>query len=327
MNAVHYDQQGVGDFIHEGIVSLTPAQMKLVLANCEFEDQRPPSQQHITVLANLMERGAWKPKGQINFALKPDGRLILVNGYHRAHAQLLARKSIVWTVTIYKCSTDAEVRALYYSFDTNLRKRGARDILKATHFAADSGLPSDAAAALYSAVSLIASRFSVTDRNFLVNAQPDLRLALAGDYTLQMKSYWECLNGLPASQKARFKAASLTALALVTFKHQKEQAWQFWNGVAQNDGLKKGDPRRALVSALAARKATDTLRMTVAQPILAWNYFFEGREDVQQLRMSESFVPKIAGTPFTGTPPNIAPPKPLAFKSTPQDAASAAPMK
>lgn len=299
------DQQGVRDFLTEGVTSLSPLEMNRALQNCGYAHQRAISERHVLVLADLMRRGRWQPKSQLDFAVL-NGQFILINGYHRAYAQVRSGKTIVWNIALHQVKTEADLRSLYYAFDTNIRARGSRDILKAAEFGGVNGVTGDLANSLYMAVPFIASKFALhpKDKNFLVSNQVDRRLEIAADYAKAAARFGACLEGLPAHRRPKFKSGAVTAVAVITFRFQGETAWEFWTGVAQNDGLKRGDPRLALCTDLMLRKVRGGSADTFAPSIIAWNAFFNERP-LQQIKMLETFVPVIDGTPFDGKPVNV----------------------
>lgn len=298
------DQQGVRDFLTEGVTSLSPLEMNRVLDNCGYENQRRVSEQHVAVLADLMRRGRWQPKSQIDFAIL-DGRYILINGYHRAYAQVRSGKSIVWNIALHHAKTEADLRSLYYAFDTNIRARGSRDILKAAEFGDATGVTGEMADALFRAVPYLASKFSMDpkQKNFLVTRQIDLRLQLAADYAKAANRFDAAVEGMPGSRRFKFRSGGVVAVAVATFRYQSETAWKFWSGVAHNDGLKRGDPRLALCNDLMTRKTAGGV-ITFAPSILAWNAFFNERS-LQIIKVLDTFVPVIDGTPFDGKPVNL----------------------
>jgi hypothetical protein len=299
------DQQSCIESLSEGFGKLSAIEMHRVLQECAYEHQRPISERHVQVLADLMARAQWQPKSQIDFAVIK-GRYILINGYHRAYAQVRSGKAIEWSIALHPCKTEADVRALYYAFDTNVRIRQAQDILRAYEFAESTGLPPQMARALYAAVPFIASRFEVNPRlkDNLITKAVDRRLGLAGEYVKAAGRYSACLDGMREANKKRFLSGAVAAVAVITFRYQSETAWKFWSGVAQNDGLKRGDARHALVMDMFSRtrqKGTATVH-AFAPAMIAWNAFFEDRP-IQLIRVvPEKFVPVIAGTPFDGKP-------------------------
>lgn len=296
------DQQGVRDFLTEGVTSLSPLEMNRVLVNCGYEHQRKVTERHVSVLADLMKRGRWQSKSQIDFAVL-NGRFILINGYHRAYAQVRSGKTIQWSIALHACKTDADLRSLYYAFDTNLRIRGARDILAANEFAQAHGLNGDMAKSLYAAVPLLARKFSTNhyDADVLTSNQVDLRLDLASQFAKAAARYAACLDGIPIRRKRKFLVGGVTAVAVATFRYQSETAWTFWTGVAQMEGLKRGDPRLALASDFMARSVVSGGRAVYLPSIIAWNAFFNDRE-LRIIKVTEHSAAGIDGTPFDGKP-------------------------
>lgn len=299
------EQQGVRDFLTEGVTSLSPLEMNKVLENCGYEHQRAVNDRHVAVLADLMKRGRWQPKSQIDFAVL-NGRYILVNGYHRGYAQVRSGKTIAWSVALHPCRTEADLRSLYYAFDTNIRVRGARDILKAAEFGELHGITGELAAALYAAVPYLASNFALgaSKKNYMVDRQVDRRLQIAAEYAKAAAKFGACFDGVPAHRRAKLRGGAVMAVALATFRYQGETAWQFWTGVAQNDGLKRGDPRLALNTDYMMRKVRGGTLETYAPSIIAWNAFFNERP-LQQIKVLDTFVPVIDGTPFDGKPVKV----------------------
>lgn len=299
------DQQGVRDFLTEGVTGLSPLEMNRVLQNCAYDHQRPVAERHVAVLADLMRRGHWQPKSQIDFAVL-NGRYILINGYHRAYAQVRSGKTIQWSIALHRVKTEADLRALYHAFDTNIRMRGTRDILKASEFTDVTGVPAQMADSLYRAIPYIASKF-ITDprhRNFLAIKQVDRRLEIATDYAKAASRYAAALDGIGGPRKKKLMGGAVTAVAVATFRYQSETAWQFWTGVAQMDGLKRGDARLALASDFMTRKVNGSSAEAFAPSILAWNAFFNERE-MKLVKVLDTFVPVIDGTPFDGKPVNF----------------------
>lgn len=300
------DQQGVRDFVTEGTCSLSAIEMNQVLLNCAYEHQRGISERHVAVLADLMNRNRWQPKSQLDFAVL-DGRYILVNGYHRAYAQVRSGHKITWSIALHPVKSAGDLRALYYAFDTNIRPRSKLDILKAVEFTEMTGVAPGMAGALYAAVPYLASKFTVTtkDRNFLVERQTDRRLAVAAGYSKAAARLSAAIEGMPGIRRLKFKNGAVVAVAVATFRYQSETAWAFWTGVAQNDGLKRGDPRLALCNDFMTRRAVGSRSIEAFAPsIIAWNAFFNERP-LQLIKVLDTFQPIIDGTPFDGKPAKV----------------------
>lgn len=78
--------------------------------------------------------------------------------------------------------------------------------------------------------------------------------------------------------RAKLNTAGVMAVALYTLRYQPGKAHHFWHGLAENDGLKKDDPRAALLRDMFERSANSgSTRQTTQAPVLAWNAYCEGR--------------------------------------------------
>jgi len=85
---------------------------------------------------------------------------------------------------------------------------------------------------------------------------------------------------------------------LYTLRHCAAKAQTFWRGVAEDDGLRRGDPRKALLIDLACRALNaGGARLTVLQPVAAWNAW-HARRELRSIRIREDDPLVIAGTPL-----------------------------
>lgn len=167
-------------FIKEGFVVFSAVQANTVLRECPFDGQHKISKDHVAVLADMMKNDKWEDKDKLDFAIL-HGNPILVNGYHRMHAQVACGKSVKWTVVTHPCASMDDVRGLYYRFDTNTRIRTAVQILAATNFAENAALTKQMSEAVFRAVPLIANDFSTSlkKRDLLTARVVDRRLEYA----------------------------------------------------------------------------------------------------------------------------------------------------
>jgi len=277
---IDFAQQSVRRFLREGFVVLSSQQMDMIKEGCRFDQQRAIDADHVRVLAELMRSHQWQPKDKMDFALLGD-QLILVNGYHRVNAQVSTGMAIEWTVVIHPCSTMDEVRSLYYKFDTNNRTRTQEQILNGIGWADRCGLSKQMGKALFGAIPFIAAGLTAdrTKRDLLTNRIVDRRLQVATDYLRAARLYEECIESAPAKVKAKLLNNGCASVALVTLRFQEAVAMKFWRGVAENDGLKRGDPRHTLVNDILTRNFNSGgAGQTIVAPATAWNAFFENRQ-------------------------------------------------
>lgn len=302
-------QGGAHRFIKDGFIRLSASQMGVVTRECihplQHQVRNPesvPAQQHISVLADIMKRDQWLPYDKIDFA-KLNGRLWLVNGTHRAFAQLKSGKTLDWTIVVHNVADETELRSLFYRFDTNVRARTSNQVLVAAGFDEEHDIPRQVATAVYGAMVVIAQGFKVSKatRDHIFSRVADRRLAAAGAWAKEAKLFAECVKGADTKIKRKLLRSGVAAVALVTLRYQKEMAINFWTGVAENDGLKKQDPRRTLVMDLLNRDMGSGLQVqSCIVPALAWNSWFTGSSR-SIIKVTDSTRLIILGTPFDGS--------------------------
>ena len=291
--------------LHDGFVLLSAHDAGLLLDNCRYDrqvrDLTVGGKKHARVLADIMKRGAWRSKDKLDFALV-GGKYVLLNGHHRLTAQAMSGADIEWTVVIHPCADMTGVADLYYSFDTNLRIRSNHNILAATGIAEEMGLAAMAAEALYRAVPLIEANFdfSAASRDPVIERVIDRRMERMRSFQAEALAFDKAISGASPVIKKRLRAQGPFSVALMAFRHQREIAADFWAGVSDNDGLRKGDARHTYLRYLTAEIGNGRLSAEAGAraAATAWNAFFEGR----QITMIKSAGGKlrIAGTPIRG---------------------------
>src|SRR5690606_12147457 len=63
----------------------------------------------------------------------------------------------------------------------------------------------------------------------------------------------EMIQPAPHNVRNRLRNPGVLAVALMTVKYQPKLAEEFWRGLAENDGLRRGDPRHTLLNDLMGR--------------------------------------------------------------------------
>lgn len=85
----------------------------------------------------------------------------------------------------------------------------------------------------------------------------------------------------------------------MAFRHQPETAVSFWQGLSDNDGLRKGDARHTYLRLLSEPDGgRSTAENGARSAAVAWNAFFEGRQLTMIRVMPGKF--RIAGTVIRG---------------------------
>ena len=285
--------------ITEGRMTLAPADAAVILDTMNYPRQRRAYSHHVALLADLMRRAQWTPGSQIAFG-RLRGELFLVNGQHRLRALMAAGILQTFQVLILGCQTDAELAALYHRFDVAQRGRSVAEILNAADVAVIHGLSKSMTRVVYEAAGYILSGFNRP--NYQVDPvgvrSVDARMEAAEDWWPVAKVYEPIVVAAPEGVRKKLRLPGIASVAFVTLKHQPAKAREFWLGIAKDDGLRIGDPRKTLLKAFASRDLrSDGTNMRAAIPAHAWNAWFRG----DQLQVITSFNPtakRILGTPF-----------------------------
>lgn len=288
--------------IREGVVMLDGAQARAVLEHHAYEHNRDwtKAMKHVDVLAEQMRRGQWLDRSQIDFVSLPDGKLILVNGHHRMAAQAKANVTIRWQVVIRPCATMDDVASVYARHDTNLRARSEENIIDALNLASACGVRPTTARALWRAAPIIANgmRTGRKDDDFLSRSIADDRLKIAMAYAQEARMFEAAMSRAAVKIKDRvIRSGGVSAVALVTFRANVAVAQSFWGGLAENDGLRRADPRATYRDWLLNMGGKASAAPYIFATTKAWNYFHDG-DSLSIIKMTGSPI-RIAGTSYT----------------------------
>jgi hypothetical protein len=299
-------QDVVGLRIYDGArVVIGPEDARKILMDCAFAGQRTINPGNMRAHTLDMQRGLFRPGSQIVFAQMPDDSLILVNGYHRLHAVVEADTVVEFQIMIEPVADHEGVRDLYCSLDTNILKRSDSQISRAADLGAGIGVKQNIAARALGAVAIIASGLRVLK---IVDRPADVvtaygRKDAVKEWAAELRIYADIMGKATKAMKLRLHTQSMMAIALVTLRYQPAEAIEFWTGVAENDGLRKGDPRKALVGVLLEGTHRRRPESGMLHASVAWNAWIEGRP-LRILRIYAKTRCRPIGTPFglTGEP-------------------------
>lgn len=293
------DRAALAVEIREGRLTVTPAVARRILIEYNYERQRAVRRPHVLFLADEMRRGSFQSGSQLAFARHRD-KLILINGQHRLNAQIESQETVEYQVLIQDAQTWAEIHKLYYRQDRGGRGRTEAEVLIAVGVAERYGMTSTLARSVFKAQPLIANNFvwpRIHDDPSLRN--DDLRLDGCKPWWSIAATYGRIIDAAPRMVRKRLEAAQAVAVGLVTLKYQTEKASEFWAGVAGDDGLRRDDPRKALLIDLAAREWARGGTEGALAIATAWNAWFEDRP-LKSVHIYEDASVRIKGTPFDG---------------------------
>lgn len=286
----------------DGVIAVTPELAHRIIMNCGYEKQRPIRGGHVEVLASQMRRREFTPGTQLHFARLPDDEMVLLNGNHRTHAVAKADTTVAFQILVTDVPNYDALRTLYRRHDRTTANRTISDALFAEGIGERHGLRKEISAATFRAMSVIGNRFQGHNKAAAYFKSDEFKLAAAEDWWPVAELFQDAIVKAPVVPvKNNLQKAGVCAVALMTFRHQEAKADAFWRGIANNDGLFEGDPRRAYLTYLATRpRAGGSEVQTAKAAAVAWNAFFRDRK-LHIVRLHSGPV-VILGTPFARPP-------------------------
>lgn len=286
-----------------GVVYVAPGIAKRILAELNFPGQRPVDTGRVYGHRHAIIKGDWLEGHAITFALMSDGRIWLVDGQHRLTAISENDAPVPVTIRTVPVESEAEARHFYAGFDQKKSVRTDKQILDAVGIAKETGLSSKMTSAVYAAAPLLLNDLEPLTGSANIKKRPDMflqhnKLEIVQEWAKEAREYEQLIKSAKKGLLMALRATGVVAVALYTLRHQPATAKQFWSGLAENDGLRKNDPRSTLIDDLLTRTlATGSVRQRVQQPALAWNAFCEGR-DLKIIKCIDGAAITLWGTPL-----------------------------
>jgi hypothetical protein len=259
---------------------------------CHFPRQRNISDHNVTRLAAAMRARRFVPGTQVFLCVLPDGTMHIVNGNHTLEAVYACDIPQVLTITKLPVANQDEAGEVYATFDIQ-KVRTWRDSMRAV--GADEGIPM--ADKVLAAVRVIDGRFG--SKNDATVPRVD-QIARIEEYRLAAHMWATAIAGGVSGSTGMIKRAAVIAVALVGFRYQPSFANEFWSRIAQDDGLTKGMPEKALLHWLrnTHNAAGTSARVEHCKAVAAaWNAAWRGeqRDYIKPNSMSSFFM---LGTPY-----------------------------
>ena len=290
-----------------GVVNIAPGIAKRILEELNFPGQRSIDSRRVYGHSHAIAKGDWMESYSLHFAALPDGRIWLVDGQHRLTAIASQEAVVPTTVRIIEVESEKQARTFYAGFDGKGSVRTNVQILDAVCLSEELGLTNRMTRAVYEAAPLLLNRLEPLTGSINIKANPSIylqsaRMGVVVDWAKQAREYDDITRNAGKGLYEKLRKTGPCAVALYTLRHQPARAREFWKGVAENDGLRRGDPRHTLIQDLMTRDAvTGAVRQRVQQSTLAWNAFCEGR-DLKIIKCVTGAPLYVWGTPINGKP-------------------------
>ncbi len=290
------------DFVSFGEM-VSPA-MAAQLLEYRYDRQRRLRKDRVKEIAGVMKRGSWMPGTEVRFAITPDGKIHMVNGQHTLSAIVECGISAKITIVIVSAQNNDDVAAIYSACDRHL-KRTTGDSLSAYDVEGKYSLTPYQVSLMNAGIRTLYAANSErknieTFLSYAENAIPTMDLWMG-----EMRYY---ISIKPESGDTRnpMRVSPVVAAVLVTRKYAPDAANNFWLQVRDDDGLAKGDPRKALryfmVSAVLNGGGNThglSKHAYLATISYAWNKYMKG---VSVGKISSQSP--LDGISFSGTPYN-----------------------
>ncbi len=282
---------------------VTPKKAREWLNHNVFERQRNMRPRHRDNLATEIQEDRFIQGTQIHF-VRCEGDRFLVNGQHTLSATEKAGVPVTLSVLISDADTMEEVAALYSRHDNHL-SRSILDAIKARDLHNQIGMSLKQAQRVAGAVRFIRSGFRRSDSNI---SREDV-LSEIRNWEEEGSAFFEAIKKSHLAHSLITKAPILS-VALVTIRHEETEALKFWKQVAKDDGLKRGDPRKALHEFINMTRVRQgpfirggnvvTQAYTARAVATAWNAFFSGKSLTRIHIHDPDREILIKGTPYKG---------------------------
>lgn len=279
-------------------VLITKDQAAYMLGHYQWRIQRKLRFSNIQQFDELFLAGAWDNYSLIEISTTPDG-IYLNDGQHRL-ASVMSTGDRYFRILDTPYSSMAEAKLHYAATDRNGRKRTTGEAM-AAHIE-NLALRPDQVTKLSTALRFMNSAFNAKGAHGRANRKfQDYEFAFA---VSEWKEYAEeCFKMMSKAKKnirTKLQSCPVLSLMLVTIRYNPSVAQKFWESTIADNGLKNGQPEKALITMLTApdcKIETVGANIIARRVAAAFNNFCLGSE-VSDLK---AFVDKpihIIGTPY-----------------------------
>lgn len=267
-----------------------------ILEHCKFDLQRNLEQSWIETLAQCIRHNSFLRGTQIRFGIH-DGFFFLLDGQHRLHAIALSGEPQEFQICVETYKDTDSLRIAYAQTDRG-RRRSTNSVLRAVDLAEIHGVSKTMAGAAFRAAPILASdmrRLQAANLDAYLKSD-DGKLRALDVWWAEIKLYSEAITPPAARLRRVMYTGSVVAVAAWNFRSHPGKAAEFWGDIAKDDGLIKGDPRKALSDKLTSTSVQfyDQVIMWCAH---AWNAWIKD-ERISQINVKEGSNLVIIGSPY-----------------------------
>lgn len=294
------------------VVTIDRHAAQRMLEEFPYMRQRDLNSRQVEFYAEQMSAGLWQPFSDIEVVLMKNGdgseHSFLVNGQHRLYAVIEADVAVDFVVKTVAVENETELGQRYGTIDIG-RVRSTSDFARAIDLGHELGFKEYYITQLTSALTAIENQFKRSGR---YSISPFHKMEMVRDYAKEGRQYFTLTAGGVAHVTRQMRRAFPLAVALCTLREStqiygEDKVRRFWSGIAFDNGLQAGDPRKVanrhfLEVALGAATKGARISPTYTARYIAncFNAYVEDRE-LKQSRVVDPIAPiDINGTKFKG---------------------------
>lgn len=279
------------------VVMVTGADAAHLRKTCHYDRQRAISERNLRRLGAELVAKRFIDGTPVFFCRLPDGRLFIVNGNHTLESIAATGVSQRLVFIILDVQSEEDVARIYGTMDVHKARTWA-DALRAVGMADEV----TNAKRIMPALGVILAGFDYVQNHIEAVTSRSIRFDLMKHYADESAMIQGAISGAPLNNQRAVQRASTLSVALECFKYQPRQALEFWRGMAQDDGLARNDPRKALLRWIQNNPVNQGQWLWPTQSRVAahaWAAFCKG-ESLTIIRPSQAAGFTLYGTPWQG---------------------------
>jgi len=281
---------------------VTPAWAADVIENDLFSRQRNKSRNHIVFLAETMARGEFDGGAPLRFG-RFNGRMYLIDGQHRLNAVIEHGEPAEFVVVTTQCEDADDLARLYARIDRG-RGRSIADALKALGTFENAPISATNIQMVLACAPLFA--VNLTARNIVgaayASKSAEGRAAIMEPWLPAAAEFFSAISGAKTEIGKTLQRREVIACAIATFADApKKMAHDFWAGIAGDDGLVQGDPRKQALEFCRRTKSSHHGIGHLAHGVaVCWNAWARG-DAMKIVKVMDANAPlRLQHTRFTG---------------------------
>lgn len=264
------------------------------LANHNYEHQRQVRPTHVKTLTKEMQEGRFRQKTQVNFCRLNDV-YALTNGQHTLNAIVQSGCAQLLNVVVLDVDNTDQIADDFARHDTHLTRR-ISDSLVAHEMDKYFGVTRTMLNQMTAGAMFYAYMNGEITQRSAHNLSHDAKLIMLKKHGELARDAMQTLPSLTKSQSIVATRKTTVAAMMIVYKYSPSMCVEFYGGMFLDDGLRRGDPRKTLLTYFRETKtaggASNTMseakravadHMLVKAQALAFNAF-AARKDLLIIR-------------------------------------------